>query len=63
MLDDAELDLVVDALAETELEVDTDPELVLETNADKVPTMLPVMLSDGLALKLDTETDISPEGV
>jgi len=63
MLEDAELDLVVDALAETEFEVDTEPELVLDAKGDHDPIMLPVMLSDGLALKLATDTDINPEGV
>lgn len=63
MLEEAELDLVVDALAETEFEVDTEPELVLDAAGDHDPIMLPLALLDGTAVALDTDTDIKPEGV
>jgi len=63
VVEETELDLVVDALAETEFEVDTEPELVLDAAGDHDPTMLPLALLDGTAVALDTDTDINPEGV
>jgi len=63
VVEDAEVDLVVDALAETEFEVDTDPELVFDAKGDHDPIMLPLALLDGTAVALDTDTDIKPDGV